>query len=304
MVNAKNKTNNYFFVIGGILTAYLIYLLIDRATFNTQETQAIINGHSQNLSNPQKIENLILGGSNSYFSISAELMTHKTNSNWYNLSILNEGFNFKNYFEFIKKSIKKENRSNIKTIIYSSLTPLTKNELARRVSSNKNIDGSSDISFKPGESLARKLVRLNQKAEFASPSPPNSYGDMDFKKMICPGYYGPTEFWRGDVKNSSKFFSKIAISLSEEFINSKIIISLPAVYYGKNYSKKIDYSFYKEFTKLIHEEVLRFRPPAADRIFVIQEPPILSTDLICDKSQVHTNAAGRLQRTQKMLALL
>ena len=141
---------------------YIIFRVAEWQLYGDGGRQLIAEQHAINLSNIDDIDCLILGGSNAVFSLSAEQMSNESNLTCYNLSLLNEGFSDGAYFNFIRNL--PIERTEIKSVIYSSVYPLTRKNFVRRLEHNKtqtSISGETVFQF-TGPSLATYVKRFLQ----------------------------------------------------------------------------------------------------------------------------------------------
>ena len=81
-----------------ILFSFISFRIIEWHIYNDGGRKEIANQHSLNLRNFKDINCIILGGSNSFFSLSAEQMSRNDKFNCYNLSLINEGYSDESYF--------------------------------------------------------------------------------------------------------------------------------------------------------------------------------------------------------------
>ena len=92
----------FWVIIPLILFLYISIRIFEWQSFDDGNRLSIANEHYQNTKVEKKINCLILGGSNAVFSLSAEQMSRRDELNCYNLSLINEGFSFPAYWNFIR----------------------------------------------------------------------------------------------------------------------------------------------------------------------------------------------------------
>lgn len=175
----------FWLFLPSLLIFYIGFRVVEWQNYNDGGRQLIAEQHALNLSDRDDIDCLILGGSNAVFSLSAEQISNQSNLTCYNLSLLNEGFSDEAYLDFIRNL--HIERIQIKTIVYSSVYPLTETDFLQRLEWNQrqiriNGEGSRNFEF-TGRSLASYLkIFLQGKPLFESvkyPIPTPS-GDFNF----------------------------------------------------------------------------------------------------------------------------
>lgn len=136
---------------------------------------------------------MILGGSNSVYSLSAEQMSRNERLNCYNLSLINEGFSSRTYWNFIKSLSLDRNKMNY--IFYSSMVSELDEEyyFQKLLNDRQNISlsGKKPFSFN-GKSFASYAFEFISKGEFSKTIQyplPTKYGDFDFSKFSCKFIY-------------------------------------------------------------------------------------------------------------------
>ena len=92
----------FWVLIPLVILFYIAFRLVEWHFWDDSGPQLIAERHSVNLRKSDDLDCLILGGSNSIFSLSAEQISNESDLTCYNLSLSNEGFSDGAYFNFIR----------------------------------------------------------------------------------------------------------------------------------------------------------------------------------------------------------
>jgi hypothetical protein len=279
------------------LIFYIGFRVVEWQSLDDGGRQLIAEQHTINLSNRDDIDCLILGGSNAVFSLSAEQMSNESNLTCYNLSLLNEGFSDGAYFDFIH-NITIE-RTKIKSVIYSSLYPLSSKNFLRRLEYNQNQTGiSGEASFQfTGRSLASYLKRflqgkpLFQSVQYPLPTPS---GDLNFdeidwcqqekirEEMTLVTFDEDFKQWLGDN----------LLTIRTLFPNADISFVLPSTF-----RSQISADAFAKFSDTLESELV------SQSANYIAQSSFSDVSVLCDDTH-HANAVGREIRTSELLLLL
>lgn len=294
----------FWLVIPLILFSFLIFRFAVWQNPSDGGRLSIANQHKININNNIEFNCLILGGSNAVFSLSAEQISNNTELNCYNLSLLNEGYSFQSYWNFIMSL--PFDKDNIEFIFYSSIFPFFNDDLyfekVKLAESAISIEG--DHSFRlVDRSIASHLTNLLKGKDFFE-SPihfplPNKYGDFDFSKYNFCGYdnvgneYGSL-YWQ-DIKLLSKWTDSQLNEMKSLFINANLYFLLPSVLYGEKYN---DFDHSKTI-KEIESVILNF-DNLPNKTKLIIQPAYNDLQVICDGPH-HANSIGREIRTRDLI---
>lgn len=283
-----------------ICTLYLLFLFFDNIQWNHGERKEHIDGHIKNLSHFENdIDAIILGGSNSAFSISSEILSDMTDQNWYNLSLPNEGYSDKNYRDFINKNIPRSSKDSIHTIVFSTLKFSRKNHLINRESYKGNLYGYTHSPLKPNQSILSYIQKFILRGSFwggFSYSEPTAYGDFDFSSLKCSADLNQYFFMEGIEKASDALVEDI-IFLKKTFPNARVIIEFPTELFEAS-----NFMFIKEYFKKIGERAL-YKLEYIDNnsdILIVETSTYIDKSFICDATH-HANIKGREWRTLMLL---
>ena len=279
---------------------YFSYLIFDYYQSSNNGAPEIVNQHKNNTLHNSNINSVILGGSNAFFGLSAEMLTKESGDNWLNLSIINEGYSDKNYWKFINNTLSKEQRLSVKTVVYSSIVPFqTQINFQNRFDSSIQIDGSFGFDILPKMSLAaylKKHVVNNENNENKFPIP-NSFGDFDFDKFKCT-LPDEKDNYPADIDNKelSIWLKNQLNELKQYFPKSTIYFIFPSQFYNKDYDKnKI-----KKLSKFTDKYIDKYNKDYESKFIFINQPEIPNKNLICDDFH-HPNKAGRIWRTNNLI---
>lgn len=276
---------------------YVTFRVFEWQSWDDGGRQLIAEEHAINLSNRDDVDCLILGGSNSVFSLSAEQMSNESNLTCYNLSLLNEGYSDGAYFNFIRNL--PIERTEIKSIIYSSVYPLASQPFKERLEHNQHqtsIRGENDFKF-VGRSLASYLMNvlqgkpLPQYRQFPAPT---SSGDFNFDEYDgCTseelgGHWTPVTL----DEDFKQWLGNNLIAVRNLFPNANISFVLPSIL-GRNMRE----GAFATFSDSLQSEVVM------QSANYIEQSLFSDTSVICD-STVHANSIGRTIRTSELLLLL
>jgi hypothetical protein len=298
--NFMKKFNLFtsYFLIPILFIIYCFYVVFDYAHLSSV-ARNIVDKKQKDIGMHNDINGLILGGSNALYGLSAEKISKETNQSWFNFSLLSEGFSDENYWEYIENNIPINERLKVNTIIYSSITPLSEQEISERKVNEKNIFGHKTIGLKPQVNLYKYIKegeKIHNHPKENNLITANSYGDIDFKKIEC-NFIEEDAYLHSPNKNSEVgiwLINQIKI-IHNLFPNAKIYFVLPSLYHLKNY----DNTAREILKRNIDETFLEYKKINRNISFIIQDPLPLSS-LVCDMAH-HPNSEGREWRTKNLL---
>lgn len=227
---------------------------------------------------------LIIGGSNAVFGLSAQILTENTNFSFYNLSVLNNGFNRFEYIKYIESLSSQSNRDKVELIIFSPIEivrarPFEKENTlvnGQTKSYYENSISIASIAFKKAFKHEKRIARTYHISD--------RFGDFDFSNFICDfSKEKRVIFNAASVEDSYKYVYRYFTSLKMLFPNARIIISIPSEY-DPFPSRRKDYLL--ELTKKFSQ----------NNIGYIDQSAINSIGLVCESSH-HLNSKGREKRS-------
>jgi hypothetical protein len=295
----------WYIFIPSLLIFYLLFRFLEwnLSIEDANKKEYLINYHYKNVENIENINGLVLGGSNSMFSISAEQLSKNYNNAWYNLSILAEGFSYKNYWKFVDRSINFNQKNNIKTIIYSSVAPLRNDgRIYSSPSVSYGIEGDTRFKLVGNTSVASYLKEFLTKGTWKYEEKnwpvPNMYGDFNFNLYECDNKSLGGSY---EVEEDLQLLTKWVISQLENirsiFPVAHIYFVLPSEYYLSGFSKtKNDI-----LLETLNRSVKVYKESYNDlNVSLIIQKPFENIEFMCEGKH-HTNNKGRLYRTTDLI---
>jgi hypothetical protein len=242
--------------------------------------------------------NLILGGSNAFYSLSAEQLSEASKENWYNLSLSGEAYNNRNYYNFLRNNFLPEDRYKIKKIFYSSIYYYRKGSILSRKNSYKSIFGSYKYSIKPSFSGFTYIKRYLIHGSFLTSYPnQNSFGDIIFNPTTCNNK---------KIKEGYKIESFEIIymdmmeknnKLKELFPNAEIYFIFPSDYIKKENTDSFKNNVIDMISYFNSDSKIGSHINIQDRT-LFQKP--FTPSQLCDTPS-HSNFEGRKYRTQEVI---
>ncbi|MFT7228955.1 MAG: hypothetical protein ACI8PW_001545 [Methylophilaceae bacterium] len=285
----------FWMLIPLLLISYLAFRVVEWRMLDDGRRSLIAEHHAVNLSDRNDINCLILGGSNAVFSLSAEQMSTESGLKCYNLSLLNEGFSDKAYFDFINSM--PIDRMRITSVFYSSVYPLTRKYFAERMQNNESkmgISGKQDFQLL-GRSLASYLKNMLQGKPFQHHYPsPTSSGDFNFDLYDrCDSESINDDWTLVSVDDAFRnWFGGNLLTVRSQFQNAQIYFVLPSTLRSNVSDEELT-----TFSNLLQIEVTK------QSVTYIEQSPFQSRDVLCDSTH-HANSHGRRIRTSELLTLL
>ena len=299
------NVNSFLFwlVIPLILCSFVIFRIVESQNMSDGGRLSIANQHHTNISSNAEINCLILGGSNSFFSLSAEQMSNQTEFNCYNLSLLNEGYSFYSYWSFIKSL--PFDRRNINHVFYSSIVPAKNDKYyhAKVKNAESGIGIEGDQSFRLiGRSVASYINNFFRGKNFfdgmQSYPLPNTYGDFDFFKFEkceyknIPNTFGSL-YWQ-DIGLLRGWVNSQLNEMKSLFPNANLYFLLPSVLF-----KEKSFNFDNNAVKTVETAILNFDNLPNKAMFIMQSA-YSDISVTCDAPH-HANSIGREIRTRNLI---
>tara|TARA_B110000090_G_scaffold207189_1_gene258121 strand:+ start:1232 stop:2128 length:897 start_codon:yes stop_codon:yes gene_type:complete len=287
----------FWVVIPFTLMFYIAFRVVEWQAYDDGGRQLIAEQHAINLSGRDDIDCLILGGSNAVFSLSAERMSNQSNLTCYNLSLLNEGFSDAAYFDFIRNLTIE--RTQIKSVIYSSFYPLSSKEFLKRLEYNQSQTGiSGDDTFQfTGRSLASYLKKflqdktLLQSIQYPMPTPS---GDFNFDEYDGCHQEKISDKWTPVIidEDFKQWLGDNLLTVSTLFSNANILFVLPSTLRSQESEDA-----FANFSDTLESELV------SQSANYIAQSSFSDVSVLCD-GRHHANAVGREIRTSELLLLL
>ena len=213
--------------------------------------------------------------------------------------MIKEGFSDKAYFDFIRNL--PIERTQIKTIVYSSVYPLTRDDFLARLDFNQShvgISGEGSIKFQfTGRSLASYLKNLLQgKSLFQSlqyPLPTPS-GDFNFDEYAGCQQNKIRDKWIPVTidEDFKRWLGESFLTISVLFPNASISFVLPSTL-----RSQVSEDDFAKFSDTLEFEVV------SNSVNYIEQSSFSDISVLCDGTH-HANAVGREIRTSELLVLM
>ncbi|MBE0472430.1 MAG: hypothetical protein IBX55_23345 [Methyloprofundus sp.] len=275
-----------------LLVIYLAYVLGSFFFYDDQGRLEAIETHFNNVAERQDINAIILGGSNSLFSLSADMLSEQTPMRFYNASIVNEGFSSQNYFKFIEDLFTSKQAEKVKLVFYSPIHIVRSDEQMNEAKTRKkDILGKEDFpGLLPEKTFARFLIdqlkSLTKQERFYGNV--TSQGDFIFKGFNCE--YEPGRESEFKAPSTDAVLSRINERqnfVQTKFPNARLVIVFPLEY---DADPSIRNHYFNRVSSKLKDESIEF---------IIQEST-QDSSLICDAKH-HTNDKGRTFRTNDLI---
>jgi hypothetical protein len=293
-------------VIPIVILAYVVFLFVDHGHDQyvryRDALYQIPANYIQSIQKIGRIDGLLFGGSNSKYSLSAEFLSYSMGVNWYNASVISEFGTIERHKNFIRDLSALIDRTKVRYVVYSSIAPYKKGEIAS-YKSRENLG----IGIKPKISvlgyLRHQLFRdsefsqLHRALEFPRFS---RFGDWVFENENC-GAKSVLKHEREDEDISVEFLVDYAIFFASLFPNASILIVLPSEYHDGSLS--FDNSLFEQTLRTKFYSVLEAKYLRKTTIKIIFQPPYSSITQVCHQP-FHANEDGRLWRTRNLIEFM
>ena len=294
----------FWLVIPLIFCSFVIFKLVESQNISDGGKLSILNQHHTNITSNVEINCLIIGGSNSVYSLSAEQISNNTEFNCYNLSLLNEGGFFYEYWDFINSL--PFAKDNITHIFYSSIVTVANEKhyytKVKNAQSSIGIEGDQWFRLR-GRSIASYLLNFFKGNDFFEASKsyplPNKYGDFDFSKFKQCDYDSASNlfgslYWQ-DINLLSGWVNSQLNEMKSLFPKANLYFLVPSVLFKE---KSFDYD--NKALKTVESAVLNFDNSPNKTMFILQ-PAYNDVSVICDAPH-HANSIGREIRTRNLIS--
>jgi hypothetical protein len=274
-----------------VIVAYAVFLCIDH---NRHLNIAYIKHHIQDIQNSGGVDGLVFGGSNGFYSLSAETLSYYTGMKWYNASMDNEVLTGMRVIQDFSTRI---DRTKVKYVVYSSVLPYW--ELTN-YTVDKKVKGEG---IKPNRSILAYINNGGNIPYSRNSEIRNGFGDIVFDRIKC-------DFTADNHMRLIQERKEIGISLeslvdkgiyfASMFPNASILIVLPSGYYG---GLIFDDSMFDQALRTKFYSVLSGKYFQNSMVKIIVQPPYASITQVCD-SPWHANKDGRAWRTQNLIKFM
>lgn len=289
-----------------VLAAYVSHIAYEAASFEDLGRRNIAEAHAHWISESPAINALILGGSNAYYSLSAELLGQRTGKRWYNASLINEGFSDANYGGFVRSLFKKEEAAQIELIVYSPISAYRRGLSKTREQYFGPVYGHPNLGLRPQKSVYDFLSLV--KSGLAQPPvrmfpSPNRFGDFNFSVFECgekPVFDFIAE--RENQDFAAEVIEKNILNYMDAFPNSEIYVVFPSEYYI-DFDEQHLMAYNNAVSTAVSGAITKTIPKWAHRLHLLTQPTFPDASFVCD-SRHHANANGRHWRTEDLASRL
>lgn len=286
-----------------VVVLYFVFLYWEYVQLSDHGRREIVETHNSNLRRAGNVDGIILGGSNAVFSLSAEQMTKLSDMSWYNAALIGEGYNDRNFNEYVRQIKANLDATSIKYIVYSTVHPFREGVIDRRLEYNGNLYDDPYLSIKPNRSILSliKSYLRDGKLDLVKRHPnPLIYGDFDFDSFDCGRFPGEDiKYEREKIAKAAEVLYQKIILYAQWFKNAEVIIVYPSEYYGDNTAQAILDDFNTKLTQRIVKRINSEKKVMPTRVKFISQPPYPVADYICD-GRHHSNKTGRVWRTNDL----
>lgn len=264
----------------------LLYLLFVYNVNGANKTNhVIIEKRRDCLKNKSQIEGLVLGGSNSFFGISASQLTKKSDHLFINLSLYKEGGNAENYLNYVAHTKEHIDHNKIKWIIFSTMSFYSKKIDQREVDINGEMRGIANYLI-PDISLFSTLLRKANTSLTEQITNINEFGDKEFGQsrnvlFLTNFIASPNQM---DVLRHLRLLNN---NYRKLFPHAKIIFVIPPI-------KINNISPMKKYQNRIQQELKKYGIPT-----LINQCD--GNDISLWFDNYHVNEKGRMFRTTDLL---
>lgn len=289
------------YIIPFLFFLYFLFLLWEHNQTGEIRKNISLQIHDVVL-NTNKIDGVILGGSNSFFSLSAKKLSQDLQSNWINLSLLNEGYSDNNYKDFVAQTIPDLKRDSVSNVVLSSVTLHRKGRFKIREKSVLNLFGQKTFDYLPDRNLAgfiKDFIFFTENKESAKYPMPDNYGDFNFYRYKCNLSGGRIRYSLEDIDVAERWINTKVSSINNLFPNAKIFIILPSEFKGEFLDPSASRTFFNNLEKIIKDKSLSL----GIDIDLVPGVKFNNTDYLCD-SYHHANRIGRILKTDDLISRL
>jgi hypothetical protein len=286
-----------------LIVAYAVFLWIDHSHNDHVDEDPI-----QSIQKIGSIDGLVFGGSNAVYSLSAESLSYYTGIKWHNASVMAELWTIKEHKNFIQDMSARIDRTKVRYVIFSSVNPYRRGEIARMKEKKQITEMKEKIPIKEkGLEIKPKTSVLGYVGAYIGNSPRprnlqrNNFGDIVFDSVKCDfTTESDVKHEREDEDTSTDFLVDYTIFFASLFPNASILIVLPSMYYG---ALSFDDSRFEENLRTKFYNVLKRKYFKNTNVKIIFQPPYSSISQVCDLPP-HANETGRVWRTRNLIEFM
>jgi hypothetical protein len=236
------------------------------------------------------------------FSLSATEMTTLTGDEWFNASLMNEGFSFENQTEFLTQVASTVNPLDVRTVVVSSIRHIQDGRSEKLFETNVGFDGLRiPPVWLPYRSILDLVVEPPLKIY---PNIVTSDGDFIHDNAVdcVPAKRSQPVVWASDQAIDDMLDTWVP-TLNRLFPRAEIVITLPAQFLFDPIPESDVDAYVARLTA--HIDTWRAANPSAASagLSVLVEDNLTDKSLVCNASH-HLNSAGREVRTKALVDAL
>ncbi|CAB4531282.1 unannotated protein [freshwater metagenome] len=250
------------------------------------------------------VENVIVGGSNAVYSLSAERLSELSGETWFNAALPREGFTQENLTAFVDHFVNSADGDRISRVVVSSARHwhVEKRDRFKESAPEMDFDGIKAAPFwLPSESLWSLVSEPPAKV---FPTIISSHGDIvhEAAHLCVPNLRAVNTEWATDDEIDSLLESWLPI-IHSRFPNAAVVITIPSRYVVEPVDP-VGADDYVGRLQLRIDAWIRAHPDAAGiEISTILETNYDDPSILCTTGP-HYNAKGRLLRTDALYAAM
>ncbi len=301
MANVKNFAYPASVIV--LLLLYGLFLVWENRNYSDgQRRLQIVNQHLNRLQELKQVDGLIIGGSNSYYGLSADILSNSLGEKWYNASLMNGGYSNQNMLTFIENVRNSIASEAVKTVIYSSVYVYQKGSIHKRNYAVNGVDGRSPVSIKPQRSAASHLKQWIRSEKYDPDYPPlaDERGDMIFTEKACPAQLNEDEYAKEDPSIVADFLRENLNALNTAFPNAKLLFVFPSVYEGQIMHLQRDQAYKHAVAQAVERQLKSSKHGRSFKYELIFQPKFPGRAYVCDYPH-HASLTGRKWRTNNLL---
>lgn len=292
------KGNVIVMTTAGVLGLHIGHVVYEWLSQRDNGGTAIAEHHQQSVR--EDIHGLIVGGSNGYFGLSARELSKARKENWYNASLIAEGFSSKSFANHITKLAERIENERLEYVVYSTSNPYRPKWIEDAKASDRNLSGQLPFSVWPDKSLLSSAWTMMSKNRIASSwfPLPDEYGDLDYKGFECRLRLRDFRYQRAEEREATDFLIDKTRLLRRSFPNAQLHIILAREYYNPEPEHLI-----RDHIRLERRFNQQLAYEGLDDVHLFIEYPFPGESDLCDARQ-HGNEEGRQIRVEALVEYL
>ncbi len=297
--------DKYVWLVALFVAGYIAWV----ATSGFLASATMFSGsiHDQKATRMQDIgavENLIVGGSNAVYSLSAERLSEISGETWFNAALPREGFTQENMTAFVDEFVNLVEADKVSTVVISSARHwhLGKRDRIRESAPELGFDGIKTSPFwLPSQSLWDLISGPPAKI---FPTIISRQGDLmhDATDLCQPNLRAVKTEWATDGEIDSLLESWLPL-IHSRFPNAAMVITIPSRYTVDRVDPAASRDYLERLQSRIDSWIGAHPESAGIQVSIVLETNYDDPSLLCTTGG-HYNSAGRSLRTDALFELL